>query len=341
MLFLKLSSRRFGNGLAYNNPGFLMGRRGLSFDPHSIIQTMTSSLEAVHASTGLPWWALIPLTTFTLRSLWTLPLAVLQRRRITKQSRLRPIVSAMSPIFKHNLAKQVNKAKAEAATVTTHTNTKSDTTYMPKHPLVNIKYEEMLVLTAKEVRKRQKKLFKDNGVPIWKNFILPTFQVPLWIAMSLTMRDLSGWSTWFSAVNKPLDQSLYSEGALWFQDLAVSDPYHVFPILIGITALGNIEWLFKTLQLSRNSQRQKMRITLADAMGNISRLAVVFLMAISYHAPVALCLYWLSSQVYSLIQNVILDLVMPVTFLKNRRLSGKDQKNPNAFNIVVERNDSL
>lgn len=338
MLFPKLP---LANGLAHPNTRLLIGRRNFSLDPHLIVQTMTLLLEAVHASTGLQWWALIPLTTFTLRSVWTLPLAILQRRRIRKQLRLRPIVSAMSPILKHNLAKQVNKAKAEAATMATSEKVNPKSTYVPNNPLVNINYEEMLVLTAKEVRKRQKKLFKDNGVPVWKNFILPAFQVPLWVAMSLTMRDLSGWSTWFSAVNKPLDQSLYSEGALWFQDLAILDPYHVFPILIGITALGNIEWLFKTLQLSRQSQRQKMRITLADAMGNILRLTVVFLMAISYHAPVALCLYWLSSQVYSLIQNVFLDLVMPVSFLKNGRLSGKVQNNRDSFDIVKRREQTL
>lgn len=310
--------------------------RNISFDPLVVVSTMTALLEAAHAYTGIPWWALIPLATFTLRAVGTMPLAVLQRRRIRKQSELRPIVSAMSPVLKLNLAKKVNKAKGEAASAAK--SVAPGETYTPSNPLVNIKYEEMVVLTTKEVRKRQKKLFKENGVPVWKNFILPLVQVPLWVVMSLTMRDLLGWSTWFSAVNKPLDQLLYSEGILWFQDLAVQDPYHVFPIVLGITALANVEWLFKTLQLARHSQRQKMRITVADATGNVSRMSIVFMMAISLHAPVALCLYWLLSQVFSLIQNVVLDILMPISFAKHNRFSERRQKNKDAVDVLTQNN---
>lgn len=303
----------------------LGSRRYFSLDPLSLVTAMTTLLELIHALTGIPWWGLIPLATFGLRSVWTMPLAVLQRRRIQKQSELRPIVSAMLPILKLNLAKRVNKAKVEA---------KGDKLPVQANPLVNIKYEEMLVLTTKEVRKRQKKLFKDNDVQMWKNFILPAFQIPLWVLMSLSMRDLSGWSTWFSAVNKPLDSSLYTEGALWFQDLAVLDPFCVFPILIGITSLANVEWLLRTLQLSRFSQRKRMRITIGDAMGNILKFAVVFLMGISLHAPVALCLYWLSSQVYSLVQSIVLDTLMPVSYLKHQRFTEKQQKNSKAIDVI-------
>ena len=69
-----------------------------------------------------------------------------------------------------------------------------------------MKYEQILLLSAKEARKRQKELFAKNGVQLWKNFILPAFQVPLWIMMSITMRDLSGWSSWDNTHNKALDR---------------------------------------------------------------------------------------------------------------------------------------
>ena len=70
-------------------------------------------------SVVLPWWALIPLTTFTLRSVWTLPLAILQRKRIQKQSQLRPLVSAMNPILKLNLARRVQQAKRNSKIIPT------------------------------------------------------------------------------------------------------------------------------------------------------------------------------------------------------------------------------
>ena len=44
------------------------GVRNFSIDHNAIINTMTSSFQTVHEFSGLPWWALIPLTTFTLRS---------------------------------------------------------------------------------------------------------------------------------------------------------------------------------------------------------------------------------------------------------------------------------
>lgn len=285
--------------------------RGFWSDPHAVISTFTESLQSVHNYSGIPWWLLIPISTFTLRSVWTLPLAILQRKRLQKQSEFRPIISAMNPVLKVNLAKKVKQAQSN----------KSKSSSFVTDPLASMKYEELIVLTTKETRSRQKKLFKQHSIQLWKNFILPTFQVPLWIIMSLTMRDLSGWTTWDKMSNKPLDTSLYTEGIGWITDLTVADNYHILPLIIGITALTNVEWTFKTIELLRQTQRKKLRITLTDALSNISRMSVVFLMAIAPHAPAALCLYWLSSQVFSLIQNVILDLTMPISFTPHKRLN--------------------
>ncbi|KAG2736070.1 hypothetical protein G9P44_000160 [Scheffersomyces stipitis] len=301
---------------------------------------MTESLQAVHTFTGLPWWALIPLTTVTLRTVWTLPLAVLQRKRIQKQSELRPLVSAMSPVLKLNLAKKVQAAKRKAqksleTSSSNGSNSDSTETFAAlQSPLASMKYEEVLVLSTKETRKRQKALFKKNNVQLWKNMILPAFQVPLWVSMSLTMRDLSGWTSWDSLANKPLDEALYSEGLFWFTDLTSFDQLHVFPLLVGITALCNVEWTFKTLELSRLTMKKRLRPTLTDAISNLSRMTVVFMMAISLNAPSALTLYWLSSQVYSLVQNVILDLTLPISFTPRKRFNYKESKSANARPVI-------
>ncbi|KAI3404744.2 COX18 [Candida oxycetoniae] len=267
--------------------------RQLSFDHNAIITTFTESFQTIHEYSNLPWWALIPITTFVLRSVWTLPLAIMQRKRIQKQSSLKPLISALGPILKMNLAKRVQKAKTQVEKVD---KAGMDYSQVTQAPLANMTYEQILLLSTKEVRKRQKQLFKKHGVELWKNFILPTFQIPLWIIMSLTMRDLSGWSSWDNVHNKALDSSLYTEGCLWFQDLTVADTLHVFPVILGLITLCNIEWTFKTLELSRLVRRVKYRPTLTDAVANFARLSIVFMMAISIHAPSALTLYWLSSQ---------------------------------------------
>ncbi|QBM85441.1 inner membrane protein COX18 [Metschnikowia aff. pulcherrima] len=299
--------------------------RNYSIDPSLIVNTLSESLQQIHAYTGLPWYAFIPLTTFGLRAIWTFPLAVLQRLRVQKQNSLRPIVAATGPAVRLNLAK---KALSAATTPTS-----AVTSVLS--PAKKMRYEEIMVLSTKEVRRRQKKLFKEHGVQLYKNFLLPLAQIPLWVCMSMTFRDLSGWSSLDAVANKPLDPTLYSEGALWFADLTILDPFHIFPMAVGIIALVNVEWTFKTFDLLKASTRRKLiRPTITDSLANVSRMAVVFLMAISLHAPSALTLYWLSSQLFSFIQNIFLDLMLPISFTPKTRLNSRKQRTADAVNVV-------
>lgn len=252
----------------------------------------------------------------------------MQRRRIQKQNELRPIVSAMGPVTRLNLAKKAQQARAKAKEAkakieANDQDAKSDKANYAAilSPLASMKYEEIMLLSAREVRKRQKALFKEHDAQLYKNMLLPAFQVPLWVCMSLAMRDLSGWSTWESVKNKPLDADLYTQGIAWFHDLTISDPMHVLPVAIGIVALCNVEWTVKSFQLAQNSPRKTLRPTITDSMANLSRMMIVFLMAASLHAPAALSIYWLSSQVFSLIQNIFLDLAMPLGFSPRKRFA--------------------
>lgn len=338
-------------------------KRNFSFEPVAVVDVLTSSLQQIHAVSGVPWWALIPLTTFGLRGIWTFPLAVLQRLRIQKQTALRPVISATAPILRYNLAKKALAANQRASQIATTTaestgkasssaSSSSSTTATTASsgtaslatvatalsPLKQMRYEEIMVLSAKEVRRRQKRLFRDNGVQLYKNLFLPMAQVPLWVCMSLTFRNLSGWSKWDSLSSTVLDPALYSEGALWFTDLTVLDSFHMFPLALGAIALVNAEWTFKTLDLMKEYTPKKvLRMTFTDSLANVSRMMVVFLMAISWHAPTALTLYWLSSQVFSLVQNVFLDLVFPTSFTPNKRLDYKKLSSAVAQDVIVHR----
>lgn len=278
------------------------GRRHYS----EVVGHLTTALQHAHAVSGLPWWAMIPVTTVALRTTWTLPLAIMQRHRIRKQNLLRPLVAATGPVIRLKLAQRAQKANREAAA--------NPTVAAQMAPARQMKYEEIMLLSAKETRRRQKRLFRENGVQLWKNMLLPAAQIPLWVAMLATFRDLSGWASW--ELGKPLDLTLYSEGLWWFTDLTVLDQLHIFPLALGVVALVNTEWTFKMWTMLRNSRT--LRPTLSDAMANLLRMAVVFLMAVSLHAPTALTIYWFSSQAYSLVQNVIMDLVLPINYAPNR-----------------------
>lgn len=318
------SNTRVVTGMAgYMNPrGSLMGVRNFSVEPHVVVNVLTESFQSIHSYTGIPWWALIPISTFTLRSVWTLPLAIIQRKRLQKQSEYKAVISGTNPILKLNLGRKVQQAKAKLES-------EAQDSKMNIHekalellsPLSRMSYEEILLLSAKETRKRQKELFKKHNIQLWKNFILPAFQIPLWISLSLTMRNLCGWLSWDSLANTPLDSSLYNEGLFWFTDLTSYDHYQIAPVVLGIVSLYNIEWTFKTLELLRLTQRNTLRPTITDSIANISRMSVVFMMAISLNAPVGLSLYWISSQIYSLIQNIILDTVYPINYTPKKRIS--------------------
>lgn len=311
--------------------------RSFSADPSAIVLTLTESLQSVHAMSGLPYWALIPVTTVVLRLVWTFPLAVMQRFRMQRQNSLRPIVSATGPVLRLNLAKKATRAAERASSAVAGADDAASVASLVS-PLKGMRYEEIMVLSSKETRKRQKRLFKEHGVQLWKNMLLPVAQVPLWVAMLITFRNLSGWLTWDALSNKPLDPALYNEGLWWFQDLTVLDPYHIFPLAVGVVALVNVEWTFKTIEMMRPtaSRARVLRATLTDSMANVSRMAVVFLMAISLHAPTALTLYWLSSQVFSLVQNVFLDLVIPMGYTTGLRRDTRPLSAIGAQSILAE-----
>ena len=65
--------------------------------------------EYVHDVTGLPWWASILFTTFTLRTVITLPLAVHAMKVIAKVEMLQPEIKDLSTELKKEVALAVKK----------------------------------------------------------------------------------------------------------------------------------------------------------------------------------------------------------------------------------------
>lgn len=289
--------------------------------PGEVVDFLTTSLQSIHAATSIPWWALIPLSTIAFRTVWTLPFAILQRKRLQKQSNLRPIVSAMGPILRLKLASNAQKRQQEALQQAEKSpqykqfeSTRSSAT--------SLSFEQIMLLSIKEQRKRQKQLFKDNNCQLYKNFLLPAFQIPLWIAMSFSIRNLTGWKGWsdINSTSTILDKSLYTEGTLWFQDLSLADPYGVLPIMVGTFSLINIEYNNRILQLQNEFKSKKsLRPTVMDSIVTISRIAIVFLMTVATQAPAAISLYWISSNGFSMAQNMILDYFIPIRYIPKTR----------------------
>lgn len=289
----------------------------------SNFQAISDSFISIHDSTGLPWLVIVPLCTISLRTIITLPLSIWQRKRIVKQQELRKIIQSVSPVTKLRLA-AANQSITESLNPngsTLHSNEGIQKSLQrPK-----LTPEQITLLSVKETRKRQKLLFQKYNVPMWKNIILPIVQVPLWVVLSMGLRKLTETKLVDTNIihsNLPSDsiyQSFLATVGSMDLGLPLDSMPMLIPIILGIFSMINIEHngtMMKSnvisasgIETASNSMSRGSRSI--SSIVNISRLSCVFMIGVSSQAPILLSLYWTSSQLYSLIQNRILDWLWP------------------------------
>lgn len=292
-------------------------KRSISFEP--IIESLKHASEMmiqIHADTGLPWWIFIPLTTFTMRTCFTIPIAIYQRKGLRQQNELRPIIQATTPVLRAKLASIAQREQAKS------------TSAIPNEK-ATLTADKIMILAAREKIKRQRNLFKKYGCQTWKMMLLPAVQIPLWVSFSYIFRTITGWSD-FGRAN--IDMSLTTEHFLHLHDLSVSDPYFILPITLGVVALCNAEWNFKTadlMQLTTRGKKNSLRPTAFDVVINLSRSSLIFLTAVSTQAPAALVMYWISSNSYSLFQNILMDKFLPLRYSPYDRFHNPIKVSPN------------
>lgn len=185
-----------------------------------------------------------------------------------------------------------------------------------------LSYEQITVLSAKERRRQRVELFKRHGCQAWKSIVLvPAVQMPLWVSLSFVFRAMCGWSVISGIPVEPAWKLEQAASFLWFQDLVQCDPYGVLPLLIGGISLANVEW--NTVNMMNAQLRSGSGSSAATAtttsgpsvpriVSNLSRVGVLFFMTASFQAPAAVCLYWLTSSGFSLLQNVAFDYFLPL-----------------------------
>lgn len=83
---------------------------GLKASAYAAINSAEGFFQAVHHYTHLPWWAVIVLSTVTLRSLVTLPLAIHQNKLLAKTELLLPTLKEYQEAVKHNVVGRSRRA---------------------------------------------------------------------------------------------------------------------------------------------------------------------------------------------------------------------------------------
>ncbi|CAG8606351.1 3974_t:CDS:2, partial [Dentiscutata heterogama] len=253
-------------------------------EPNIFLATNQLILEFVQNSTGLPWWATIIFTTIILRSIFTLPVAIYQQKSYARLLKAQPLINSCIEKLKHKVARKSRMEKRS--------------------------YEEFQAALQKEVLAKVKEIYREIGWHPIKSYLMPWYQIPLFICMSFTLREMIN----SAEDKKKIDTSICENiepiaddniinteklndftnvGVLWFPDLTIPDSTWFFPLAIGFTNLFNIE-----------GKPTKKQIIIK----NIGRILCLIMIPVCTQTPTAICAYWLTSATFSAVQNVVFRL---------------------------------
>ncbi|KAI1923386.1 hypothetical protein LOZ65_003261 [Ophidiomyces ophidiicola] len=260
-------------------------------------------LEAVHAATGLSWAVSIPLTAILVRFAVATPLQYWAFSHARKLKIIQPLyISWGHAIIDNTLTAAAKEGR-----------------YMPPKMAETVS-QLQLRLKAKELHKRWK-------IRPWIQRI-PLIQFPVWLAMMESIRRMVGMSggllsivqgwveTFPEAPQIAIQQSMSSEGALWFSDLLATDPYGILPALLSAVVFTNISigWKSASPEEISNMRFRKQRIK-ARALGIFKRtlqMSALLLWPVMtfQEVPAGMLIYWISSTIFATIQTKSFSLLL-------------------------------
>lgn len=220
------------------NPIFAIVSRNLSSDvPYAVIHAAERFYEGVHHYTHLPWWAVIACCTVALRSLITLPLAVHQNKMLAKIELLTPTLKEYQEAVQHNVIIKCRRENVPYEIANKRVKKEVCVCVCISYILRQMCHG----IFGLQARKVARQLFSEEGCNPYKVAILPWVQLPLWVALSFALRDMTGVFPNRVPLNPEATLSFANEGLLWFQDLTLPDPYCVLPVVLAFSNLLNIE----------------------------------------------------------------------------------------------------
>ena len=131
------------------------------------------------------------------------------------------------------------------------------------------------------------KLYQERKVNPLGGCLPIVVQMPVFIGMYYVIRHFGG----IPGRMPPEYPSFRDGGILWFQDLSHMDPYYILPVISALTMLAATEITSKNVD---PQQRWLMRLLPVGV--------TVFL----YSFPAGLFVYWITSNLVTLIQNYII-----------------------------------
>uniref|UniRef100_A0A8B9F5B3 Cytochrome c oxidase assembly factor COX18 n=1 Tax=Amazona collaria TaxID=241587 RepID=A0A8B9F5B3_9PSIT len=178
-------------------------------------------LAALQASAGLPWWAAIACGAALLRTGVTLPLAAHQCRLLAQLENLQPEIKNLAERLRYEVSvrgKQLGWSEKVAS--------------------FHYKKNLRRIITELYIR--------DNCHP-FKATLLVWVQVPMWVCVSLALRNCS-----VGATGSEVQEQFSAGGALWFTDLTAPDSTWILPVLLGLVNLLIVEGVIEAWCVDRS-----------------------------------------------------------------------------------------
>lgn len=232
-----------------------------------------NGLISFHDMTGLPWWATVIVYTVGLR-VATFPLAVYGQVMKGK----------IENIIRIEVPKMEAELKTEVAMAQKRWHLTDRETYM---------------LYRRSFRKQYRQMIERDNCHPMKSTVLLWFQIPIWICHSVGIRNvLQMQPDPMSLRAIGLIEQLSIGGCLWIPNLLQTDATYILPAIWCITNLINIE----LSALERSGQPSKVSTILTG----IFRVITIAIVPIAATVPSCLTLYWSTSALCALAQNLIL-----------------------------------
>jgi YidC/Oxa1 family membrane protein insertase len=176
--------------------------------------------------------------------------------------------------------------------------------------IAQIKASKKMLELSPKIKELQKKYAKDREaltretMALYREHnhnpalgcILPLIQLPILWSLFLVLRNLAH-PAWYLRLHHivPSNYSLYSADFLWFQ-LGSPDPYHILPIVAGIT-----QWIQQRMMLQPSNDPQQRQ------MAQIMQFLPLMIVAFAWAYPSGLAVYWVTSNIIMITMQYLIS----------------------------------
>uniref|UniRef100_A0A803SLA0 OXA1L mitochondrial inner membrane protein n=1 Tax=Anolis carolinensis TaxID=28377 RepID=A0A803SLA0_ANOCA len=129
---------------------------------------------------------------------------------------------------------------------------------------------------------------KTHNVNPLRGFLVPLVQAPIFISFFIALRKMA---------ELPVP-SMQTGGLWWFADLTAADPYYILPLAVTVTM-----WAILELGAESGVSNPNLRV-----MKTVFRVMPIAILPLTISFPTAIFTYWMTSNLFSLVQVGVLRL---------------------------------